>query len=180
MQEVLQDESTGKCFVEDTIEDLVPHIKKSLEDPNVKFVKVFKAVTPVTNEESFTVEEQKTSPLDELIEKCEEEDDKNFKPGICLTIREAKILCLRAKKKTLYEIAKMFKVTAERIRQIEARAIRKLERGIKAQEEKDELTEEEEKQREQDQIKCNEEKEPSEEEKQRAEERMRKEEDKKE
>jgi len=64
--------------------------------------------------------------------------DAQPKIGACLTIRESKILCLRSKKKTLYEIAKMFKVTAERIRQIEAKAIRKLERGIKAQEEKKE------------------------------------------
>jgi len=79
MQEIMKDGSEGKAFVEDSIEDLIPHIKKSLEDPNVKYVKVFKAVTPVTNEESFTAEEQKTSPLDELIEKCEEGDEKERK-----------------------------------------------------------------------------------------------------
>ena len=60
----------------------------------------------------------------------------NLDYPISLTIREAKILCLRFKKKTLCEIGKMFKVTPERIRQIEAKAIRRLERGIKEQEEK--------------------------------------------
>ncbi|MCK4793263.1 MAG: hypothetical protein KAV87_56555 [Desulfobacteraceae bacterium] len=71
-----------------------------------------------------------------LILNTEKIRDAQPKIGVWLTIREAKILCLRAKKKTLYEIAKMFKVTAERIRQIEAKAVRKLESGIKAQEEK--------------------------------------------
>lgn len=56
---------------------------------------------------------------------------------ISLTIRERKILRLRAEKKTLCEIGKMFKVTPERIRQIEAKAIRKLERGKKEREKKE-------------------------------------------
>ncbi len=42
MQEVMKDGSEGRAIVKDTIEDLLPYIKKSLEDPNVKFVKVFK------------------------------------------------------------------------------------------------------------------------------------------
>jgi len=86
MQEVLKDGSEGKAFVEDTIEDLLPHIKKSLEDQNVKYVKVFRGKTTfdgldkrsdIKKEGKFAAEEQRTSPLDELIEKCEEEDKKN-------------------------------------------------------------------------------------------------------
>lgn len=57
--------------------------------------------------------------------------------GVCLTIRESKVLYLRAKKKSLEEIAKMFKVTRERIRQIEAKAVKKLERGIQEKKEGD-------------------------------------------
>lgn len=83
MQEILEDGSEGKAFVENTIEELLPHIKKSLEDPNVKFVKVFRAKTIncITDKEEkgFSLEEQKRSPLDELIEKCEEEDEKELK-----------------------------------------------------------------------------------------------------
>jgi len=83
MQEIMKDGSEGKVHVEDTIEDLVPHIKKSLEDPNVKFVKVFRGAIfagikkPSTKEEvRFVAEEEKRSPLDILVEKCEEEDKK--------------------------------------------------------------------------------------------------------
>ena len=79
MQEVMKDGSHGKTFVKDKIEDLVPHIKKSLEDPNVKFVKIFMARGPIKNEKIFSAEEQKSSPLDELIEKAEEEDEKELK-----------------------------------------------------------------------------------------------------
>ena len=71
MQEIMKDGSHGKTFVKDSIEDLVPHIKKSLEDPNVKFIKVFMARGPIENEEIFSAEEQKISPLDELLEKAE-------------------------------------------------------------------------------------------------------------
>ncbi|MCK4432023.1 MAG: hypothetical protein KAW19_12085 [Candidatus Aminicenantes bacterium] len=48
---------------ENTIEELVPHIKKSLEDPKVKYVKVFRAKTIncITDKEEkkFTAEEEK-------------------------------------------------------------------------------------------------------------------------
>ena len=83
MQEVMKDGSHGKTFVEDSIEDLVPHIKKSLEDPKVRHVKVFRAkienCLTSKEKEGFSLEEQKKSPLDELIEKCEEEDTKELK-----------------------------------------------------------------------------------------------------
>lgn len=61
--------------MENTIEELLPHIKKSLEDPKVKYVKVFKGMLP-ENENRVVAEEEKRSPLDKLIEKCEEEDEK--------------------------------------------------------------------------------------------------------
>ena len=60
-------------------------------------------------------------------------DEKNLKPGICLTIREAKVLYLRAEfgeKKTLEQVAKIFKVTRERIRQIEIKAVKKLKYSL--------------------------------------------------
>ena len=78
MQEVLQDDSTGKTFVENTIEDLVPHIKKSLEDPNVKYVKVFRAKAlgkePFEEKDEFIVEEEKCNVIEQIIE-----DDKKEK-----------------------------------------------------------------------------------------------------
>jgi len=74
MQEIMKDGSEGKRYEADTIEDLIPQIKKSLETPDVKYVKVFKATTPVTNEESFTVEEEKKDLIEQIIE-----DDKKEK-----------------------------------------------------------------------------------------------------
>ena len=84
MQEIMEDGSEGKTFVENTVEDLIPHIKKSLSDPNVKYVKVYSGKRIRINTKTvkqrediqFVAEEQKSSPLDELIEKCEEEDEK--------------------------------------------------------------------------------------------------------
>ena len=82
MQEIMKDGSEGKCFVEDTVEDLVPHIKKSLSDPNVKFVKVFKgakivpskAGPPFEQRETFTAGEEKKDLIEQIIE-----DDKKEK-----------------------------------------------------------------------------------------------------
>ncbi|GAH46052.1 unnamed protein product, partial [marine sediment metagenome] len=86
MQEVMKDGSTGKLIVEDALEDLLPHIRKSLEDPNVNFVKVFKGtkIEPSKGKRLLTFERRDTygaepnkgSPLDQLIERCEEEDEK--------------------------------------------------------------------------------------------------------
>ena len=56
-----------------------------------------------------------------------------MKRGIYLTIREAKVLYLRAEfgeKKTLEQVAKIFKVTRERIRQIEIKAVKKLKYSL--------------------------------------------------
>jgi hypothetical protein len=80
MQEVMKDGSEGKLIVEDTLEDLLPHIRKSLEDPNVKFVRVYKGKkiepspgkTPFVQIDTFALEAQKASPLDELLEKAEQ------------------------------------------------------------------------------------------------------------
>ena len=65
MQEVYQNGSEGEVHIADTLEDLLPHIKKSLENPNVKFVKVFRGKT-LKNEKRFTVEEEKKNILDEI------------------------------------------------------------------------------------------------------------------
>ena len=64
MQEIMKDGSEGKTFVENTIEELLPHIKKSLEDPKVKYVKVFRgkklfAGLRAKVEEEFIAEEEK-------------------------------------------------------------------------------------------------------------------------
>jgi len=58
MQEVMKNGSHGKTFVKDSIEALVPHIKESLENPDVKYIKIFKARGPIKNEEIFSAEEE--------------------------------------------------------------------------------------------------------------------------
>ena len=72
MQEIMKDGSEGKAFVENTIEELLPHIKKSLEDPKVKYVKVFKATTPITNKESFEAQEEKIETGKDLLDALKE------------------------------------------------------------------------------------------------------------
>ncbi len=69
MQEVFQNGSTGEVHVADTIEDLVPHIKKSLENPKVKYLKVFKDVTPAVHKKIFAAEEEMKNIMDEIAEK---------------------------------------------------------------------------------------------------------------
>jgi hypothetical protein len=53
----MKDGSEGKLIVEDTLEDLLPHIRKSLEDPNVKFVRVYKGkkIEPSPGKTPFVV-----------------------------------------------------------------------------------------------------------------------------
>ena len=82
MQEVLKDGSEGKTFVENTIEELLPHIKKSLEDPKVKYVKVFRANKLLTGlrakvEIKFTAEEEKKDLIEQIIEDDKKEKKKN-------------------------------------------------------------------------------------------------------
>jgi len=78
MQEIMKDGSEGEVHVEDTIEDLIPHIKKSLSDPKVKYVKVFRAKTvekvPFESKVKFTAEEEK----DELTEEEEKEREQDL------------------------------------------------------------------------------------------------------
>ena len=78
MQEVMKDGSEGKLIVEDTLEDLLPHIRRSLDDPNVNFVKVFKGTKtapsrsgkkPFQRKDTYAAEPNKGSHLDQLIEK---------------------------------------------------------------------------------------------------------------
>ena len=70
MQEVFKNGTEGEVHVENTILDLVPHIEKSLENPNVKFVKVFRAksISCITSKEEkkFTAEEEKKNILDSI------------------------------------------------------------------------------------------------------------------
>jgi len=78
MQEIMKDGSEGKAFVENTIEELLPHIKKSLEDPKVKYVKVFKGKPlgqqPFEEKDEFIAEEEKCNVIEQIIE-----DDKKEK-----------------------------------------------------------------------------------------------------
>ena len=102
MQEVMKDGSTGKLIVKDTLEDLLPCIKKSLQDPRVNFVKVYKGKkiepskgkTPFVQTDTYAAEPIKGSPLDHLIEKCEEEDAKElgkpYAPGFVKSIKPTK------------------------------------------------------------------------------------------
>ncbi|MBA7547324.1 hypothetical protein ES705_39738 [subsurface metagenome] len=83
MQEIMEDGSEGKCFVEDSIEDLVPHIKKSLSDPNVKFIKVYKTkaliavgINHIKKQDKFLAEEDKVDVGESILESLKEEEGK--------------------------------------------------------------------------------------------------------
>ena len=67
MQEIKHDDTVGETHVEDTIEDLIPHIKKSLANPKVKYVKIFRGKDQM-DDEKFTAEEEKKNILDEIAE----------------------------------------------------------------------------------------------------------------
>lgn len=67
MQTVYKNGTEGEIHVENTIEDLLPHIKKSLENPHVKYVKVFRGKT-LKDEKRFTAEEKKKNILDAIAE----------------------------------------------------------------------------------------------------------------
>jgi len=68
MQEVFKNGSEGEVHVEDTLEDLLPHIKKSLENPKVKFVKVYTGKSIMGGKKKFTAEEEKKNIMDEIAE----------------------------------------------------------------------------------------------------------------
>ena len=78
MQEIMEDGSEGKTFVEDTIEELIPHIKKSLEDPKVKFIKVYRAkqlsCATEKEEDKFLAEEEKVDTGKALLEDLKKPD----------------------------------------------------------------------------------------------------------
>jgi len=86
MQEIMKDGSEGKAFVENTIEELLPHIKKSLEDPNVKFVKVFKGEAlgkqPFEEKDEFIAEEEKCGVIEQIIEDDKKEKKKRPFPYV--------------------------------------------------------------------------------------------------
>ena len=79
MQEVMKDGSEGKTFVGNNVEELVPYIKKSLSDPKVKFVKVYRAKGPIKNEEIFMAEEEKVDTGKDLLKSLKEGEDDNSK-----------------------------------------------------------------------------------------------------
>lgn len=64
MQEVYKNGTEGEVHVADTLHELVPHILKSLQNPKVKFVKVFRA----ENKKRFKAEEEKKNIMEELEE----------------------------------------------------------------------------------------------------------------
>lgn len=64
MQEVRHDDTKGKVRTADTLEDLLPEIKKSLANPNVKYVKVFF----LSGTEGFKSEVEEKSFLDRIPE----------------------------------------------------------------------------------------------------------------
>ena len=86
MQEIMKDGSEGKAFVENTIEELLPHIKKSLEDPKVKYVKVFRGKKleqiPFEDKEEFIAEEEKCDVIDEILDKRTDKDKENDEKDI--------------------------------------------------------------------------------------------------
>lgn len=85
MQEVFKNGSEGEVHVENTIEELVPHIKKSLENPDVKFVKVFRGKTLAVGLKKpgskvkikFAAEEKKKNVIDQILD----EDKKRKRIG---------------------------------------------------------------------------------------------------
>jgi len=51
MQEVFKNGTEGEIITADTLEDLIPQIKKSLENPSVKYVKIFNAENKINSQE---------------------------------------------------------------------------------------------------------------------------------
>jgi len=71
MQEVLKDGTMGETHVEKTLEGLLPHIKKSISDPNVKYVKVFRAKT-LKGKKRFAAAEAPVEEKEEEIDPIED------------------------------------------------------------------------------------------------------------
>ncbi len=68
MQEVFKNGTEGEVHIENTILELVPHIVKSLANPNVKYVKVFRGKT-IRNEKRFMAGEEKKSAVEQILDK---------------------------------------------------------------------------------------------------------------
>lgn len=58
MQEVYENGSLGEIKTADTLEGLLPMIKKSLAHPRVKYVKVFKNAEKVQSQEERTTDKE--------------------------------------------------------------------------------------------------------------------------
>jgi len=71
MQEVYHNGTKGEIKTADTLEKLLPEIKKSLENPDVKYVKVFYAKDPVSNDDIVKSEEERKNILDHIAEQKE-------------------------------------------------------------------------------------------------------------
>lgn len=106
MQEIKKDGSTGKLVEAATIMDLVPHIKKSLEDPSVAFVKVFKGKALIINPKTkgfqvggnYGAQEEEKSLADKITEhgapdlrEKREKKKKQYAPGFIKNIKPTKL-----------------------------------------------------------------------------------------
>lgn len=72
MQEVYEDGSLGEIKTADSLEDLLPMIKKSLGHPRVKYVKVFNNGKKVQAEEERTTNKEE---MDALMGTVKKEDE---------------------------------------------------------------------------------------------------------
>lgn len=63
MQEVMHDGSLGEMKTADTLEDLIPMIKKSLAHPRVKYVKIFNNGNKVQIEQERTTDKEEFKSL---------------------------------------------------------------------------------------------------------------------
>lgn len=71
MQEVYEDGSVGEVKTADTLEELLPMIKKSLANPRVKYVKVFNNGNRVQAEQERTTNKEEFKNLMESVTKDE-------------------------------------------------------------------------------------------------------------
>jgi hypothetical protein len=90
MQETYQDGSLGELHTADSLEELLPAIKKSLANPKVKFVKIWNEPTgkhSVKNRVSAMEEiKTQTEEFKEILEGSAEEEKKGKKQDATRTI----------------------------------------------------------------------------------------------